>query len=172
MGVFLNNEAREELNEQFSSILIPENLDLDGVIEFIIGSGRYSYCKTFEEKKSRIIWEISALPLSEDFIRDNKDVLAWFEVSSFANMSESFMDEFSEYLDGCWNTVLCNQTYSDEFFVKNYGKISFDEVAYDVRGRLTFWCWIITEGRVSTDLISYYDGLGEIPSEVWERVYE
>jgi hypothetical protein len=167
MGIFLNKEALEELNG-WLKLTIPDNLDLDGVVKFIIKSGKYKY-STPKEKKSRIIQEISELlSISEDFIRDNKDTLLWYEISVCSTLSESFMNEFSEYLIGCWNNVLCNQTYSDEFFVKNYGKVIFeDEMDKDY-----FWWWIITEGKISTSLISHYNNLGEIPQRSWERVYE
>lgn len=83
--------------------------------------------------------QISKQPhLSEDFMREHKDVLHWKTICSEQQLSEDFMDTFITYLD--WNAVSKHQKLSEEFMEKHITLLN---------GHLISWKQTLSEDFIS-----------------------
>lgn len=55
--------------------------------------------------------------LSQDFMRDHKDILDWSAISRSQRLSEAFMDEMKDYIDWTWASYKQKMT---AYFIENH----------------------------------------------------
>lgn len=64
--------------------------------------------------------------LSEEFIREFKDYVNWYYVSSSQSLSENFIREFKDSVD--WRYIGIRQNLSKEFIYEFYDKVDWPEL--------------------------------------------
>jgi hypothetical protein len=117
-------------------------------------------CTTLESEITGKEWAlISKIPkLSEEFIREFRDKVAWYYISEHQNLSEDFIREFQDYVD--WDFISKNETLSEDFirefkdkiewpFISRYQLLS-DDFLIEFKERI-YW-----DGYMSNQFASFF----------------
>lgn len=109
-----------------------------------------------------------------EFIKLVEYELLWSVPQICKNLTEEHINHFSRRID--WHNVFWYKDHiSDEFFDKYYGTLN----DYHTKLRIVatvlehhLWVKIIKENKISMECVTKYNNMGEIPTSVWEEIYQ
>jgi hypothetical protein len=111
--------------------------------------------------------------MSIDFIREAKSKLFWYRANLCKHITEEHINHFGEYIE--WHNVFWNKDYDDDFFNKYYGNLIESYKKVNLVAPIlkhSLWVKIIKEKKISTECLSKFNNMGEIPQSSWEEVYK
>jgi len=112
-------------------------------------------------------FEISQTPgLTEDFIREHKDLVCWTYISKYQKLSEDFIREHKDLV--CWVYISTYQKLSEDFILEHkslvnwynisvYQKLSEDFIRENKD--LVYWVYISEYQKLSEDFIREHKNL-------------
>ena len=134
-------------------------------------------CNTDYQSLIKINWDyISRYPkLSEDFIREFKDVVNWIYISAFQNITEDFIREFQDKVD--WWGISLYQKLSESFIREFKDKVDWDCISETQKLSESFirefqdkvgWDFRSKYQTLSEDFIrEFQDYLGDVKEISW-----
>ncbi len=97
------------------------------MITTTLNSAKKEYGLTSEKYSDSDTWyELSCLPLPEDFIWKYRNKVNWYGVSRYSELSENFIKKCQDYVD--WTCISRYQKLSEKFISKFRDKVNWTEI--------------------------------------------